>query len=71
MRIYLKTDCILLADAVEDVRKKNIEEELLDPANFVPLPQLSFDSMLRLTGVELDLFPPDHAGMHKLFNDNR
>ena len=31
MRIYLKTDCALLADAMEDVRNKNIEEELLDP----------------------------------------
>ena len=37
MRIYLKTNCTLLADAVEAFRSKNIEEELLDPANYVSL----------------------------------
>ena len=56
---------------MEDVRSKNIVEELLDPANYISLPQLSFNSMLRLTGVKLDLCPPDQEDMFNLFNDNR
>ena len=56
---------------METDRKKNIEEEGLDPANYLSLPHLSFDSMLKLTRVELDLFASDQADMHTLFKNNR
>ena len=68
--IYLKTGCTLLADAFETTREKNIEEQLIDPANYISLPQLSFDSMLKLTKVELDLFTPDQVEMYRLFKSN-
>ena len=44
-------------------------EELLDPVNYISLPQLAFDSMLKLTKVELDLFTPDKVHMHTLFDN--
>ena len=56
---------------METNRKKNIEEDGLYPANYLSLPHLSFDSMLKLTTVELDLFAPDQADMHTLFKSNR
>ena len=56
---------------MEANRSKNVEEELLDLANYLSLPQLSFDSMLKMTRVELDLFAPDQVEMHRLFNHNR
>ena len=61
---YLKTDGILLADAFEFYRKTNMEQEGLDPAFYISLAQLAYDSMLKLTKVELELFPSDQADMH-------
>ena len=68
---YLKTDCILLADAFEFYRKTNMEQEGLDPTFYISLAQLAYDSMLKLTKVELELFPPDQADMHTAFNTSR
>ena len=68
---YLKTDCILLADAFEFYRKTNMEQEVLDPALYISLAQLAYDSMLKLTKVEVELFPPDQADMHTAFNCSR
>ena len=67
----LKTDCILLSDAFEFYRKTNMKQEGLDPAFYISLAQLAYDSMLKLTKVELELFAPDQADMHTMFNSSR
>lgn len=70
-RLYLKTDCVLLFDAFEFYRRTNMEKEGLDPVFYISLPQLSYDSMLKTTKVELELFPPDQADMHTMINTSR
>ena len=44
-----------LADVFESFRSMCISTYGLDPAYYVSAPQLSWDAMLKLTGVDLDL----------------
>ena len=53
--IYLKTDVLLLADVFETFRDVTIKTHKLDPCHYYTLPSLSWDAMLRFTGVELEL----------------
>jgi len=55
MEHYLKTDVLLLADVFENFRLFCQEKFALDPAHYVSAPHLSWDAMLRMTGVQLDL----------------
>ena len=53
--LYLKTDVSLLADVFEIFRKTCHEKYRLDPAHYLSSPGLSWDALLKKTGVELDL----------------
>ena len=53
--VYLKSDVILLADVFESFRNTAMETYKLDPAHYFTAPGFSWDSMLKYTGVELDL----------------
>ena len=52
---YLVTNILLLADVFENFRKMSLETFDLDPIHYHSLPGLSWDEMLKYTGVELDL----------------
>ena len=53
--IYLKSDVLLLADVFESFRKMALDTYKLDPAHYFTAPGLSWDAMLKLTGVKLQL----------------
>ena len=53
--IYLKTDVLALADVFENFRKVCMQTYGLDPAHYYTAPGLSWDAMLRYTGVHLEL----------------
>lgn len=52
--LYMQCDTYLLADVFINFRKTMHEKFGLDPAHFVSLPSYGFESMLKLTQVELD-----------------
>ena len=52
---YLKSDVLLLCDVFEQFRDTCLKVYKLDPAQYYTLPSLSFDCMLRMTKVELEL----------------
>ena len=47
LRLYLQTDVVLLADVFESFRKTWYADHRLDPLNYITLPSLSWDSMLK------------------------
>jgi hypothetical protein len=53
--LYLKTDVLLLADVFEDFRRVCLGSYKLDPVHYISAPGLSWDAMLKRTGVKLDL----------------
>ena len=53
--IYLKTDCLLLADIFQRFREVCHEYYSLDPANYYSAPGLAWDSMLLKTKIRLQL----------------
>jgi hypothetical protein len=54
--IYLKTDVLSLADVWTQLRKMSIEYDGLDPSHYVSLLAYSWDAMLKMTGVKIELF---------------
>ncbi|CAG8586358.1 10657_t:CDS:2, partial [Cetraspora pellucida] len=54
--IYLKTDVLSLADVWTQLRKMSMEYDGLDPSHYVSLPAYSWDAMLKMTGVKIELF---------------
>ena len=54
--IYLKCDVLLLSDVFERFRKTTKENYGLDPCNYMTSPGLSWDAMLKMTKISLDLF---------------
>ena len=54
-RFYLEADVLLLADCFEQFRKTTKRNFDLDPCKFLSTPHLGFNSMLRYTGIKLDL----------------
>ena len=54
--LYVKTDVALLADVFENFRNLCQEQYALDPAHYYTSPGLSWDALLKKTGVELELF---------------
>lgn len=53
--LCLKTDVLLLADVFEAFRDKMLEHYELDPCHYFTAPGMSWDAMLKMTGVELEL----------------
>ncbi|XP_072024902.1 uncharacterized protein [Amphiura filiformis] len=53
--LYLKSDVLLLADVFESFRKLCLKNYKLDPCWYYTAPGLSYDAMLKTTGVKLDL----------------
>lgn len=52
---YLKTDVLLLADVFENFRETIHKTHKLDPAHYFTIPGLTWDAMLKYTGVNLEL----------------
>lgn len=55
LKIYLFTDCILLADVFENFRKISLENYELEPLKFISAPDLTWTAGLKMTGVTLEL----------------
>ena len=53
--LYCRTDVLLLADVFEMFRKTCLHQYGLDPAHYYTSPGLSWDALLKKTGVELEL----------------
>ena len=53
--LYLKTDVFLLDDIFEKLINTCVEYYGLDPCHYISSPGLSWDAMLKMTGIELDL----------------
>ena len=53
--LYCRTDVLLLADVFETFRKTCMKHYNLDPAHYYTSPGLSWDALLKKTGVELEL----------------
>lgn len=53
--IYLRTDVLLLTDIYENFRNLCLENYELDPSHYLTLPSFTFDAMLKVTSVELEL----------------
>lgn len=54
-KLYMKTDVLLLADCFKNFRETCFETYELDVANYLSLPSFSFDSMLKMTKVQIEL----------------
>ena len=52
--LYLKIDVLLLCDDFEKFISVCLSDYGLDPAHYISSPSLSWDSMLKMTGVELE-----------------
>ena len=53
--LYLKSDTLLLADIFENFRKTCLQYYKLDPCHYFSSPGLSWDAMLKMTNVKLEL----------------
>ena len=53
--LYLKSDVILLADVFENFRKTCLQYYKLDPCHYFTSLGLSWDAMLKLTNIKLEL----------------
>ena len=53
--LYLNSDILLLADVFENFRKTCLEYYKLDPCHYFTSPGLSWDAMLKMTGIKLEL----------------
>jgi len=53
--LYFKSAVLLLADIFETFRKTCLDYYSLDPNHYFSSPDLSWDAMLKMTGVKLEL----------------
>ena len=68
--LYLKRNVLLLADVFESFRKNCLQYYKLDPCHYFTSPGLSWDAMLKMTNIKLelmtdvDMFQFIEMGMH-------
>jgi hypothetical protein len=62
--LYLKTDVLILADIFENFRTVCDNAYKLDPVYYVSCPALSWDAMLKLTKIEIELFHEKNDDMY-------
>ena len=53
--LYLKSDILLLADVFENFRKTCLQYYKLDPCHYFTSPGLSWDALLKMTNIKLEL----------------
>ena len=53
--LYLGSGVLLLADVFENFRKTCLQYYKLDPCNYLTSPGLSWDAMLKMTNIKLEL----------------
>ena len=53
--LYLKSDVLLLADVFDNFRKTCMQYYKLDPCHYFTSPGLSWDTVLKMTDVKLEL----------------
>ena len=53
--LYLRSDVLLLTDVFENFRKIRLEYYKLDPCHYFTSPGLSWDAMLKMTNIKLEL----------------
>ena len=53
--LYLKSDILLLGDVFENFRKTCLQNYKLDPCHYFTSPGLSWDAMLKMTNIKLEL----------------
>ena len=53
--LYLKNDVLLLTDVFESFRKTCLQYYKLDPCHYFTSPGLSWDAMLKMTNIKLEL----------------
>ena len=53
--LYLKSDILLLTDVFENFRKTCLDYYKLDPCHYFTSPGLSWDAMLKMTDIKLEL----------------
>ena len=53
--LYLKSDILLLADVFENFRKTCMQYYKLDPCHYFTSPGLSWDAMLKMTDIKLEI----------------
>ena len=67
--LYLKCDVLLLPDVSEKFRNYSLKNYGLCPSHYLSVPVLSWDAMLNITKVELELYSdPD---MYIFFEKDR
>ena len=59
--LYLKSNILLLAD-VENLRKTCLQYYKLDPSHYFTSPGLSWDAMLKMTGIKVELMTDADVG---------
>ena len=55
-KLYLRCDVLLLADVFEKFRNNNLKNYWLSPSHYLSAPDLSWDAMLKMTKIKLELF---------------
>ena len=53
--LFFKSDVLLLADVFESFRKTSLQYYKLDPCHYFTSPGLSWDAMLKMTNIKLEL----------------
>ena len=53
--LYLSSDLLLLTDVFENFRKTRMQYYKLDPRHYFTSPGLSWDAMLKMTNIKLEL----------------
>ena len=55
--LYLKCDVLLLVNFFEKFRNNSLKNYELCPSHYLSAPGLSWDAMLRMTKIKIDLVP--------------